>query len=237
MLDQISTYTDYVDSHPRRYALYLCGESSGHTKVINVVRSALDVAALATPSSNKEAHNALSQVNDSLGNIKLGLNFFRAYQSIPSLKKKFYKAQRSCQEVYRHWKRGESISKSDLLRVVMTTSYFVKKIISIIGDGVIKPFKFVTKCAGVSEDYASLFQGWGYVSLAKSGLKITHVVSQLVLGTKKIIKRVRELVFELFDLVIYIVSRCNITIHPAVTVTLSCCKSLFGFYDVYVKTA
>jgi len=237
MLDQISTYTDYVDSHPRRYALYLCGESSGHAKVINFVRSALDVAALATPSSNKEVLNSLSQANDALGNIKLGLNFFRAYKSIPTLKKRFYKVQRSCQEVRRQWKAEESISKSSLLRVVMTTSCFVKQILFIIGDGLIKPFKFATKCAGVSQDYASLFLGWEYVSLVKSGLKITHIVSQLVLGTKKIIKKVVELVFELFELIIYTVSRCNIVIHPAVTVTFSCCKSLFGFYDVYIKTA
>ncbi|MCH9625780.1 MAG: hypothetical protein S4CHLAM123_09600 [Chlamydiales bacterium] len=233
MLTQINC----IDSHLGRYVFDLCGKSSGNTKVINFIRSALGVATLATPSSNKDTLSSLSKAKSSLGNIKLGINFFRAYKSIPVLKKKSYKMQRSYQEVGRQWKARGSISKSDLLRVVLTTTCVFKKILSIIGKGIIKPFKFATKCAGVSQDYAPLFQGWGYVSLAKSSLKVIHMVSDLVLGTEKIIKKLAKLVFELFKLVICVVSRCNIAIHPAFTVTLSCSKSLFGLYDVYVKTA
>jgi hypothetical protein len=222
-------------SHSIRCASYLLFDLKGQTKLISVIRSGLDIADYATLGSEPE-HSNIVRANKMLGDVKIILNFACLPQETISLKRKCEKTGRSFQIIYAAYREGRPISSWDWILAGTRTSGTIKKVLSIVGDGIFKPVQLVGKYAELGPAGAAMGETWQILSMVKTGAKIANYSGKLYLGSKKPEKKVVDVILEVWELSHTILRYSHVHVHPIAGIALSVSKSMFGLAEAWMKT-
>ena len=236
MVERICTYTQYLAGHPKRYAEYLYGDLSGHIKLISIAKSVLDVAELATQ-QDKYKSSKIHEANTLLGDVKAAIYLIKTPAEIPCLLNRYRKTKNSYSKLYDHWRVKGEVDNRKALHAATLTCGSVNKTLSMLGDGVFKPLKMADRYADIGGGVRDFADSWQYLSVAKSGSKISYIIGRLLLGSKKPFYKLIELIIEIWDTILNILKLTDVKVHPAVSVTFSVTKSAYSLYEVYMKTA
>lgn len=222
----------------KRGIQYLFGDIGGQIKVINTARSCLDIAEYATASDPqwKTAHENIKQANSDLGDIKALFYFAKTPQELPAYYRQYLKTKKSYLTLYRKWNQRERIENQEWLSAATHSCKLAKKTLTFAADSFFKPFKVIVKLGRLEGTAREISKAGETVSIVKSGFKICYICGKLTLGSKKAFCKTIDLILEIWEMTLNILRSQQVYVHPIAHVVFSVLKTLFSFYEIYVKT-
>lgn len=176
-------------------------------------------------------HEGFQNAKKALGNAKVLLNLGKIPGDLLSLSKRIKKIGNSADE-FRLNPSGKVALKTGV-----HTLGALKKIMGIGGDLFFKPVALVNKCFDLGTFGSQVNKAWKVVALVKSGTKLVYYGTDLLSGTKKVVKRVLALILEAVDFIFSCLNLARINIDSRLTLTFTIFKTIYGLYQVWAKTA
>lgn len=235
MPQRICTFSNCFSAYPDSYTQNLFGTFSGHSTLIDLARTSLKIADYAHGSEDA-THDKLNHAINLLGNAKVLLGFAKIPKDIASIFNHGNQSQISCQTLHRKYQLAEEIEKQDILLVILSIAGLIQKILSCVGRLLVKPTAMINQSVDLGPEVHTALGAWQYVSLAKSGTKITYYGCKCLTEPLKL-SRMISLALELWSTVLAGLELGKVRVHPAVNLAYAITKTLFELYRLCEKTA